>query len=152
MNLVKMFKSGQFYLQICPNDKSLAHTFPEIKIINAIKLAKKYLPPLVVGLFVWQYYLHAELAITLITALFALSLPLQGILWLGKRANSPLPLNLISWYNHIKNQLIAKNILPEKNSQTRHLNFIEFVTLLNLAKLHLGSYSGYQDDESDAQP
>ncbi|MDF7667854.1 terminus macrodomain insulation protein YfbV [Orbaceae bacterium ESL0727] len=150
MNIVKIFKSGQQYMHLCPPDKTLAASFPEIKIIAYIKLASKYLPPIVVSLFVWQYYMHASMAITLITALFTLSLPIQGLFWLGKRALSPLPLNLVAMYNKLTQQLTQKNILSKQSVSPDKLNFIEFIKLLNLAKLHLGSYFGAnEDDEHD---
>lgn len=147
MRLINIFKSGQLYLQIFPNDKLLALSFPEIKIIHYMKVAKKYLPPAIIALFVWHYYMHAQLAITVITALFALSLPIQGIFLLGKRALAPLPLNLLGWYNQIKQQLIKKEILSPKSDVTDKVNFIEFIKLLNLAKLHLGSYFGENQDD-----
>lgn len=137
MNLVTTFKVGQQYMRLCPQDKKLATSFPEIKIITYIKFANRYLPPAVIALFVWQYFMHASIAITIITALFALSLPVQGIFWLGRRALSPLPLTLVKRFNEMKSQLITQNVLPKKES--KQLNFMSFMRLLNLAKQHLKS-------------
>ncbi|MDF7671435.1 terminus macrodomain insulation protein YfbV [Orbaceae bacterium ESL0721] len=150
MNVVKIFKTGQQYMRLCPQDKRLATSFPEIKIINYIKLANRYLPPAVIALFLWQYFMHAPIAIIVVTALFALSLPLQGILWLGRRALSPLPLTLLSMYNQLQQQLITKNIIPKTKPTAKDLNFIEFIKLLNLAKTHLGSYFGDNDNDNDS--
>lgn len=146
MNLVKIFKSGQTYMSICPQDRELAYSFPELKIINYIKTATKFLPPLIVGLIVWQYYMNAQIAVTSITILFALSLPIQGIFWLGKRSQSPLPLNLVDCYNHIRTQLISKNVLANSKKNDNKLTFEDFMNLLNLAKIHLGSYFGQNND------
>lgn len=146
MNLVKIFKSGQTYMSICPQDRALAYSFPELKIINYIKTATKFLPPLIVGLIVWQYYMNAQIAVTSITILFALSLPIQGIFWLGKRSQSPLPLNLVDCYNHIRTQLISKNVLANSKKNDNKLTFEDFMNLLNLAKIHLGSYFGQNND------
>lgn len=146
MNLVNIFKSGQLYMRICPQDKELAYSFPEIKIINYIKTATKYLPPLVIALIVWQYYMHAQIAVTAITILFMLSLPIQGIFWLGKRSQSPLPLNLVDSYNHIKSRLIEKKILVNDKNTTNKLTFEELMKLLNLAKIHLGNYFGQDEN------
>ncbi|OCG22628.1 hypothetical protein A9G11_06925 [Gilliamella sp. wkB108] len=146
MNLVKIFKSGQTYMSICPQDRELAYSFPELKIINYIKTATKFLPPLIVGLIVWQYYMNAQIAVTSITILFALSLPIQGIFWLGKRSQSPLPLNLVDCYNHIRTQLISKNVLANSKKNDNKLTFEDFMKLLNLAKIHLGSYFGQNND------
>ncbi|VEI44903.1 membrane protein [Actinobacillus equuli] len=49
------------------------------------------------------------LANAIITSLFALSLPYQGLYWLGKRAASPLPLSLLGWYQELKQKLINEN-------------------------------------------
>lgn len=136
-------------MYICPQDKELAFSFPEIKIIKYIKTATKYLPPLIIALLIWQYYMHAQLAVIIITILFMLSLPIQGIYWLGKRSQSPLPLNLVDCYNQIKLKLIKKQILVQNskdNSMNTKLTFEEFMKLINLAKIHLGSYFGEEDD------
>lgn len=133
-------------MSICPQDRELAYSFPELKIINYIKTATKFLPPLIVGLIVWQYYMNAQIAVTSITILFALSLPIQGIFWLGKRSQSPLPLNLVDCYNHIRTQLISKNVLAKSKKNDNKLTFEDFMNLLNLAKIHLGSYFGQNND------
>lgn len=133
-------------MSICPQDRELAYSFPELKIINYIKTATKFLPPLIVGLIVWQYYMNAQIAVTSITILFALSLPIQGIFWLGKRSQSPLPLNLVDCYNHIRTQLISKNVLANSKKNDNKLTFEDFMKLLNLAKIHLGSYFGQNND------
>lgn len=148
MNLVNIFKSGKLYMRICPQDKELAYSFPEIKIINYIKTATKYLPPLIIALIVWQYYMHTQIAVTVITILFMLSMPIQGIFWLGKRAQSPLPLNLVDSYNYIKSRLIEKKILVNDKNTANKLTFEELMKLFNLAKIHLGSYFGQDDNNS----
>lgn len=143
MNLLKLFNFGQKYMSVCPIEKSLVHSFPEITIIKYIKYGMKYLPPLIVLLFVWQYYMNIEIAITLLTIIFALSLPIQGIIWLGKRALSPLPLNLLEYYNTIQERLINKQIIGAKSIKTTTINFMDFMQLMNLAKSHL-------DDDKDS--
>lgn len=149
MNLITTFKAGQRYMKLCPVDKQLIHSFPELKIINYIKTANKYLPPITIGLLLWQYFMPAQIAVTIITILFTLSMPLQGIFWLGKRALSPLPLNLIDCYNQLKIKLIAKKIIAEKNSiEDNKLTFEAFMKIINLAKLHLGDYFGQDNDSS----
>lgn len=146
MNLIKNFKAGQRYMALCPMDKALSYSFPELKIINHIKTAKKYLPPIIVFIAVWQYFMPAQLAVTVITILFALSLPIQGICWLGKRSQSPLPLNLVDCYNHIKAQLIEKKVLEENKNNREKLTFESFMKLIKLSKTHFGSYFGQDDD------
>jgi uncharacterized protein len=148
MNVISTFKAGQRYIKLCPTDKQLAYSFPELKIINYIKTTSKYLPPIVIGLLVWQYYMPAQIAVTAITVLFTLSLPLQGIYWLGKRALSPLPLNLIDCYNQLKAKLVAKKIVAENSPEVNKLTFEEFMKLIKLAKEHLGDYFGQDNDNS----
>ena len=146
MNLVKIFKQGQTYMDICPKDKGLSYSFPELKIINYIKMAKKILPPIIIGLILWQYYLPAQLVVTIITILFTLSLPIQGILWSGYRSQSPLPLNLVDNYNRIKLQLIEKKVLSPNKNPNEKLTFASLMKLINLSKIHLGNYFGQDND------
>lgn len=138
MNVIKLFQTGQQYRLICPKDKSLASSFPEVKIIFYLELAIKFIPPFIVALFVWQYYMHTSMIITLLTAIFAISLPIQGIFWLGKRAQSPLPLTLITFYNNTKQKLIENQLIAAKSTQFTTLNFMNFMKLFTLARLHFG--------------
>lgn len=144
MNLLKLFKQGQTYISVCVTEKSLSSSFPEIKIIGYLKQASIYLPPFIVALFVWQYYMHIEIAITIVTAIFALSLPLQGVLWLGKRALSPLPLTLLNRYNYLQKRLIEQQIIGAKSIKSTEINFMDFMQLMNLAKNFLSD-----DDDSE---
>lgn len=149
MNPIKLFKLGQKYMLICPTDKYLAKSFPEIKIISYIKLANYYMGPTLVFLFFWQYYLNANLILMIISAVFLISLPIQGYLWLGKRATSPLPINLLSWYNHVKQKLIDNDVISESKSKTEQLDFIHFMQLITLAKNHFGNYFGEDDNNQE---
>lgn len=145
MNLIKSFKTGQKYMAICPKDKEFATSFPEIRVIAYIKLANKYLPPVLAFLFLCQYYLNTSLVLIIITAIFAISLPLQGLFWLGKRACSPLPLNLLSYYDDIKQKLVKKQVLINNSKHNEPLNYMAFMQLINLAKQHLGKH--FDDDQ-----
>ena len=109
-------------------------------------MAKKILPPIIIGLILWQYYLPAQLVVTIITILFTLSLPIQGILWLGYRSQSPLPLNLVDNYNRIKLQLIEKKILSPNKNPNEKLTFESLMKLINISKIHLGNYFEQDND------
>lgn len=137
MNMIKLFKIGQEYMKICSTDKQLAYSFPEIKIIRYIKFAIKYLPPVIAVLFLWQYYLQIGMTSAIITTIFAISIPIQGILWLGKRANSPLPLNLLPWYLETQQKLIQEGILPAKPLKKDTMDLMSFMQLYALSKKHL---------------
>lgn len=39
------------------------------------------------------------------TALFALSLPMQGLWWLGKRSVTPLPPAILNWFYDVRGKL-----------------------------------------------
>ncbi|WP_392565421.1 terminus macrodomain insulation protein YfbV [Utexia brackfieldae] len=145
MNLAQLFKNGQKYRQIFPQDRRLKPLFPETKIIDLIKLGNRFMPPAVVLIFVWQYYLNSNLILSLITAFFALSLPIQGIFWLGKRAQTPLPLNLLGWFNELTSRLVAHQVIGKKALITMP-TFMDLVIIMNLAKLHLGDYFDLDDD------
>lgn len=124
-------------MKICATDQQLAHSFPEIKVILYIKFAMKYLPPLIVVLFIWQYYLQTGMVSAIIATIFAISIPIQGILWLGKRANSPLPLNLLPWYLETQQKLIKIGILPSKPVKKDEMNLMAFMQLYDLSNHYL---------------
>jgi len=146
MNVIKLFKTGYKYMKACPTEKDLGLSFPEIKIIFYIKAANKYLPPLIIALFVWQFYMHSNIASTIITAIFAISLPIQGILWLGKRASSPLPLNLLPWYLQTQQKLIQLGMLAKKPVEKETIDLMHFMQLYKLSALYLDDEPLNKDD------
>jgi uncharacterized protein len=148
MNLIKLIRDGQNYMQICPKDKRLSTAFPEINIIILTQYAIRFMPPLSIAIFIWQYYMRAELVLCIITSLFALSLPVQGMLWLGKRANSALPLNLLDWFNQLRSRLIANDITTDKPLKP---TFIELMRLLDLTKTHIGDYLDINHDHHNGE-
>lgn len=147
MNVLKLFKAGQEYMKVCPDDKTLAFSFPEIKLIRYLKLAIRYMPPIIVIIFVVHYFTNSDLTVTIITALFAFSLPIQGFLWLGKRAISPLPLNLLGIYNKTRQRLINEQIIAAKSLNSHTINFMDFMQLIHIAKSHFGN--DYHLDEEN---
>lgn len=54
------------------------------------------------------------------TALFACSLPIQGLWWLGKRASTPLPVSLLTWFYEIREKFVAAglSVAPIENQPT----------------------------------
>ena len=59
---------------------------------------------------------YAWLPQAMVIALFALSLPLQGLWWLGKRRETLLPPALAGWYKELHEKLISEgnNVKPIK--------------------------------------
>ncbi|QLB21341.1 hypothetical protein A6B43_07315 [Vespertiliibacter pulmonis] len=133
------FKAGQIYLNTLPNQKKLNLFLPDYRIIQLIKLASKIMPAFACFALLWQYsFADSEQVITAnatLTALFALSIPFQGLYWLGRRASSPLPLSLLEWHEHLRQQLRNKQY---KMAEQAAPSYQDFATLLKLAEKTLG--------------
>ena len=95
MSLLKLLKNGQHYLKSWPLEIKLGAIFPENRVIKTTIFAQRFMPFLAVFSIVWQQFYartdYMALAVAVLTALFALCLPLQGLYWLGKRAQCKLP-------------------------------------------------------------
>ncbi|AIX48765.1 MULTISPECIES: terminus macrodomain insulation protein YfbV [Pantoea] len=100
-----LFQRGQHYMKTWPADKRLAPVFPENRVVTATRFAIRFMPPLAVFTLTWQIALGGQLGPAIATALFACSLPMQGLWWLGKRAGTPLPPALLQWFNEVRSKL-----------------------------------------------
>ncbi|WP_407075517.1 terminus macrodomain insulation protein YfbV [Paraglaciecola sp.] len=102
-----MLKDGQQYLQTWPMQKQLYSMFPECRVISATKLSIKVMPALAVltvaTLINVQGYDRLPQALAL--GAFFISLPMQGLFWLGHRSNQRLPPSLNSWYFDIHQKM-----------------------------------------------
>ena len=87
------------------SDKRLAPVFPENRVVNTTRFGIHVMPPLAIFTLAWQVALGGPLMPAIATALFACSLPLQGLWWLGKRSATPLPPTLLQWFHEIRNKL-----------------------------------------------
>lgn len=103
VSIATMVKDGQIYIKTWPLQRQLYALFPECRVIAATKFAIKVMPGLgifcvilLVNLLGWEYLPQA-----LAMGGIFISLPLQGHLWLGHRANQTLPPSLQSWYQEI---------------------------------------------------
>jgi len=87
--------------------RQLSFYFPEYRIIRATQIAMTLMPVLALLAATSQLYFHgwAYLPQAVTIALFFISLPIQGLLWLGWRARHPLPLSLLEWGNQLSTQL-----------------------------------------------
>ncbi|MFQ1050595.1 terminus macrodomain insulation protein YfbV [Avibacterium paragallinarum] len=138
MNFFTALKQGQIYLNTWPLIPKLGMIFPENRVIKATKFAQKLMPFLAVFALVWQQiYAKGEImafAAAILTALFALCLPLQGLYWLGKRASSPLPAKSAVQFSVIFSQLEkAGCVLAKVDQQT----YQDLAQLLHKAQKHL---------------
>lgn len=105
MGWFKTLQQGQQYLTSWPMDKSLGAIFPEYRICRATHFGIRYMPPIAIFVLCWQITMSAQLGPSLAAAIFACSLPLQGLFWLGKRAQKPLPPGLVKWYQQLQDKL-----------------------------------------------
>jgi uncharacterized membrane protein YfbV (UPF0208 family) len=102
-----MVKDGQQYMQTWPMQQELYGMFPECRIIAATKLSIKVMPALAVLTVAALINLQGadKLPQTLAIGAFFLSLPMQGLMWLGHRSNQCLPPSLNSWYLDIHHKM-----------------------------------------------
>ena len=131
MGFYRTLKVGHPYLNIWPLEPKLGAIFPENRVINATLFAQKMMPFLAVLFVVWQQiYARGDnmaLAVAVLSALFALCLPLQGFYWLGKRAQTPLSSQSAVGFHHVLEKLKEKQeVIP---------NFSDKPTYLDLANL-----------------
>ncbi|MDX1676866.1 terminus macrodomain insulation protein YfbV [Arsukibacterium sp.] len=107
MKLFALLREGRQYSQIWPVKPELNPVFPENKIIQLTNLAIRYLP----GLAVLTAFIQLTLLGSAFTGqilammLFILSMPLQGLYWLGVRSSSRLPPSLVSWCRQLRQQM-----------------------------------------------
>ena len=131
MGFYRTLKMGQHYLNIWPLEPKLGAIFPENRVIKATLFAQKMMPFLAVLFVVWQQiYARGDnmaLAVAVLSALFALCLPLQGFYWLGKRAQTALSPQSAVGFHHVLEKLKEKQeVIP---------NFFDKPTYLDLANL-----------------
>ncbi|MFS2224733.1 terminus macrodomain insulation protein YfbV [Pantoea sp. B65] len=101
----KVFQLGQHYMKTWPVDKRLAAVFPENRVSRATRFSIRFMPPLAVFTLTWQIALGGQLGPAVATALFACTLPMQGLWWLGKRSVTPLPPTLLRWFHEVRTRL-----------------------------------------------
>ncbi len=101
----RLFQLGQHYMKTWPMEKRLAPVFAENRVIRATRFGIRVMPPLAVFTLCWQIALGGQPGPVVATALFACSLPLQGLWWLGKRSVTPLPPTLLNWFHTVREKL-----------------------------------------------
>lgn len=134
--MIQTLQAGQRYLETYPNRKKMALFMPDYRLIRLVKLAARFMPVFACFAILWQYFFtdpsQSVSANAIITALFAVSLPYQGLYWLGKRAVSPLALSLLPWYQELKQKLISEQVKIEKDEAMP--SYQDFANLLKLAE------------------
>jgi uncharacterized membrane protein YfbV (UPF0208 family) len=116
--ITAMVKDGQQYMQTWPMQPQLFGMFPENEVILATKLSIKVMPALAVLTVAALINLQGveRLPQALAIGAFFLSLPMQGLMWLGHRSNQNLPPALKQWYLdiHYKMQMQGCALQPPK--------------------------------------
>ncbi|AUH00178.1 terminus macrodomain insulation protein YfbV [Pectobacteriaceae bacterium CE70] len=107
---LQLFQRGQHYMKTWPADKRLGPLFPENRVVRVTRHGIRFMPPLAVFTLTWQIALGGQIGPSVATALFALSLPLQGLWWLGRRSITPLPPSLLHWFHEIRSKLLESGI------------------------------------------
>jgi uncharacterized membrane protein YfbV (UPF0208 family) len=102
-----MLKDGQRYMQTWPMQSQLYSMFPECRVVAATRLSIKVMPAIAVIVVAAMINIHGYelLPQTIAVGAFFLSLPMQGLIWLGYRSNQNLPPALKSWYLDIHNKM-----------------------------------------------
>jgi len=133
VGIVHSLKDGQKYMDTWPMRKELSALFPEQRIIKATKFAMKVMPAVAAISVLTQMTFHNDVAMpqAIIIALFAISLPIQGMWWLGNRANTRLSPSLASWYRELHQKIIDSGFsLEPVKKQPRYK---ELAVVLNRA-------------------
>ncbi|WP_439327535.1 terminus macrodomain insulation protein YfbV [Lonepinella sp. BR2357] len=138
MTLFKTLQNGQNYQKTWFSHPKLNQIFPENRVIKATKFAQNMMPFVAVFAIAWQQFFvphsHVALSAAILTALFALCIPLQGLYWLGKRAQTSLPKQTAVKFQQISMQLRQQGVaLPQMDKPT----YQDLAFLLNKANQHL---------------
>ncbi|CAH0533996.1 hypothetical protein VST7929_01878 [Vibrio stylophorae] len=112
---LKRFGQGQRYMNLWPQRKELNPMFPEGRVIRATQFALRVTPAIAVIGVLLQMVLTNQpgLPQAVVTGLFALSLPLQGLWWLGSRSQTMLPPGLAAWYRELHQTITQEGIAVE---------------------------------------
>lgn len=145
MQLFIRLREGRKYMKKWPLNSTLAAGFPEGRIIKATQMAITWMPIVVMFGLTVQLTQGGEemLPLALAQAALILSIPFQGLYWLGWRAKQPLPLPLIQWCMEVRERLVQAGcrvgpIAPYP--QYQHM-----ACLLKRAFEHLDSASGREN-------
>ncbi|BFT30158.1 terminus macrodomain insulation protein YfbV [Alteromonas sp. D210916BOD_24] len=106
-SVMTMLKDGQKYMKTWPVRKELYAYFPECRVVAATKFAIKTMPPVAIicCALLLQNLGTQYLPQTIAIGAFFISLPMQGLLWLGHRSEQHLPPQLKSWYQEIHSKM-----------------------------------------------
>jgi uncharacterized protein len=112
VKFLQIIGDGRHYMKTWPMVRQLGFYFPEYRVVRATRMALQSMPLLALVAGGSQLYLYGWdlLPQAISIALFFISLPLQGLLWLGQRARHPLPLTLLDWGQQLSAKLSSMGI------------------------------------------
>ncbi|EGI73430.1 hypothetical protein PH505_ar00240 [Pseudoalteromonas distincta] len=130
-SVMSQLQTGRLYGKKWPMRKELAPLFLEFRVIRATELAITVMPILaMLTLFFQLNYLGSDfLPQAIASALFFISLPLQGLFWLGKRAQTTLDPAMQKWYNELYTKMAANGYQTQLSE-----NKPRYMELANLLK------------------
>lgn len=105
-------REGKTYADLWPHHSVVA-AMPESRVIPVTRKAIRWTPPVAVlnAALTWQFMPADKLAPGLMLSFVMLSLPLQGLFWLGWRARQRLKPSLRSWYHELRSKLIKQGVV-----------------------------------------
>ncbi len=112
LSVVELIKLGQRYIKFWPEKAELAQYFADYRAVQSARFVCRYFPALALFTFIMQLYFASgyltgsgninnamtALPQALVYGLFLLSIPVQGLVILGVKADKFLPPSLASWY------------------------------------------------------
>jgi len=106
--LKQQIAQGQQYLELWPRQRELGAIFMEPRIIALCLLLQKVAPMIACLSFVVQFLYFGTEVIprALAMSLLVVSMPYQGLMWLGHRAKKPLSRGLINWCSEVRTQMV----------------------------------------------
>ena len=131
--LVHSLRDGQKYMDTWPMRNELNLLFQEQRIIKATRFGVKVMPAIAAISVLTQMAFNNYNAMpqAVIIALFAISMPIQGMWWLGNRSNTQLPPALAGWYREIHQKIVESGCaLEPMKSRPRYK---ELAQILNRA-------------------
>lgn len=132
-SVISLFKDGQEYMDTWPVKRELYAFFPECRVISATRFAIKVMPPaaLLACAMMFNTLGNDFLPQVFAVGLFFLSLPLQGLIWLGHRSNQVLPPQLKTWYQDVHRKMAAEGC--ELHAMRSQPKYIELAKTLKTA-------------------
>lgn len=133
LSALSLLRDGRKYMTTWPMVRQLGYFFPEYRIVKATQLGLLAMPVLGLVIALSQLYVlgWSHLPQIIAFTLFFISLPLQGLIWLGWRSRHPLPLFLYDWSQQLSQKLTQMGVHCQPLNAKA--NYQDLAVLLKLA-------------------